>query len=378
MKLVLLIRSLNTGGTETQVANLARGLHDKGVDFRIIVFYPGGTIEKELIFNGIQINHLNKKGRWDLIGWFSRFLRLLHQYRPDVVYSFLTEANLSALAAKLFLPKIHVVWSIRAATSDSEIRKGDLFVSVAFQLAKVLSRFPSKIIANSYDGMRFHAKCGFYSNKMMVIPNGIDIKLFRQAPESGRRLREDLEIPLNVPLIGIVARLDPIKNHKMFLESAALLVKKNENVRFLIVGDGELKYRQVLEKTAGDLELSQRVTWLPNAKNMVGIYNALTITTLCSFSEAFPNVIAESMACGTLCVVTDMGDTKQILQNTGQIIGSFYPEDLVRGWEKLLCVSIKELGEQKDIARTHICESYSNEIMVKKTLDLCEKLILNI
>ena len=113
-------------------------------------------------------------------------------------------------------------------------------------------------------------------------------------------------------------------------------------------------------------------------KNIVGIYNALTITTLCSFSEAFPNVIAESMACGTLCVVTDVGDTKQILQNTGQIIGSFYPEDLVQAWEKLLCVSVEELSEQKDIARTHIYESYSNEIMVKKTLDCCEKLILRI
>jgi glycosyltransferase involved in cell wall biosynthesis len=164
----------------------------------------------------------------------------------------------------------------------------------------------------------------------------------------------------------------------MFLESAALLVKKHENVRFLIVGNGELKYRQVLEKTAENFELSQRVTWLPTAKNIVGIYNALTITTLCSFSEAFPNVIAESMACGTLCVVTDVGDTKQILQNTGQIIGSFYPEDLVQAWEKLLCVSVEELSEQKDIARTHIYESYSNEIMVKKTLDCCEQLILKI
>jgi len=97
-----------------QVSVLAKALHNKGYHVTIGVFYSGGALEKDLRQEGVSIYSLDKKGRWDLVGWFKRYLKTIRDVNPDVIYSFLTTSNIVAITGRLFVSK-PVVWGIRAS-----------------------------------------------------------------------------------------------------------------------------------------------------------------------------------------------------------------------------------------------------------------------
>jgi glycosyltransferase involved in cell wall biosynthesis len=149
---------------------------------------------------------------------------------------------------------------------------------------------------------------------MTVIPNGIDVDRFRPCRESGRRLRAEWNVPASSTLVGIVGRLDPMKGHPVFLDAAARLAAGRPNLEFVCVGDGGSAYRAELQESAARLGVAGRVKWTPHVADMPAVYNALDV--LCSasiYGEGFPNVVGEAMACGTPCVVTDVGDSGRVL-----------------------------------------------------------------
>jgi len=181
VKILLLIRALDVGGTETQIAHLARGLSQKGLKVAVAVFYVGGRIEKELREDGIEIINLKKSGRWDIFLFGLRLRKLVKKYEPDIIYGFLTESNLCALLCKVFSRHLVVAWGIRTSINDAKIRKADFFVLIEFIIARHLSRFADLIIANSESSKSFHENIGFKSPQFYVIENGIDTDKYRKA-----------------------------------------------------------------------------------------------------------------------------------------------------------------------------------------------------
>src|SRR5712692_4540998 len=112
---------------------------------------------------------------------------------------------------------------------------------------------------------------------MIVIPNGIDTELFRPDKERGLRVRTGWGITENQKLIGIVARLDPMKDHRSFLKAASLLAGERADVRFVCVGDGPDDYRQELRALGQQLGLTDKIKWAERRDDMPAVYNALDI-----------------------------------------------------------------------------------------------------
>ncbi len=100
MKILILCRSLDVGGAERQIVELAKGLRQRGHEVSVAVFYGGGPLEADLGTAGIQMHDLRKTGRWDIAGFAARLLRLLRAERPDVLHSYLTLPNLLATATR--------------------------------------------------------------------------------------------------------------------------------------------------------------------------------------------------------------------------------------------------------------------------------------
>ena len=115
----ILIRSLNVGGAERQVSVLAEALHNKGYHVTIGVFYSGGILEEKLRQVGVSIYSLDKKGRWDVVGWFGRYVKAVRDVNPDVIYSFLTTSNIVAITGRLFV-RTPFVWGILASNMHLE------------------------------------------------------------------------------------------------------------------------------------------------------------------------------------------------------------------------------------------------------------------
>ena len=143
-----LIRSLNIGGTERQIIELVKGLDNNRFDITIGLFYNEGALIEEIkSMPWIHVISLNKSGRWDVIRFAFRFIKLLKALQPDIIYFFLPDANIVGLIAGRLSGVRRIVWGVRASNMD--VSRYDWHARISLRLSAFLSRFPDASIANS-------------------------------------------------------------------------------------------------------------------------------------------------------------------------------------------------------------------------------------
>jgi glycosyltransferase involved in cell wall biosynthesis len=201
-----------------------------------------------------------------------------------------------------------------------DLQHYDWLARVESRLAAALAPRADLLICNSSTGRTFHVEKGYPAERTILIPNGIDLERFRPDRAARLELRRQWGVGSDECLVGLVARLDPMKDHANFLRAAAQVLQCRSNARFVCVGDGPADYRQKLEGITLSLGLAKRLSWVNARSDVERIYNALDVAVLSSaFGEGFPNVIAEAMATGVPCVVTNVGDAAGIVGDTGWV-----------------------------------------------------------
>ncbi len=364
MRVVLFIRSLEIGGAERQLVVLAQGLKARGVDVRVLTFYPGGALRGELEAAGVPVADLAKRGRWDVLPFFFRLAGWLQRERPAVLYSFLPTANTLGVIAGRLLGVSRIVWGVRASNVD--LSRYDWLARVDAFIARHLACFADRIVCNSRAGAHFHGAAGYPCDKLVVIENGIDTACFSYDPEGRVRVRREWGVADDEALIGLVARLDPMKGHETFLHAAARLAREAPKVRIVCVGDGPAEYARVLKELAASLGLTGLIS-AGARSDMAAVYSALDIATSSSYGEGFSNAIAEAMACERVCVVTDVGDSARIVGETGWVVPARDPAALAQAWAAALRLSPGERLDRGRAARARIEAEFSLAGMVEKT-----------
>ncbi len=332
MKILFLARALNVGGAERQLVALALGLRKRGHEVAVSVFYPGGMLETELKEAGIPVLSLAKRGRWDVAGFVVRLIKTVRQYRPDLLHTYI--CNLATVAVQPFMPSMKIVWGVRSSYVD--FSRFDWVFHASHKLTCLLSHTADLIIANSQAGRLSHVAAGYPAHKMVVIPNGIDTRKFVPNPLARERVRAEWGVTENEDLIGLVGRIDPMKDHETFLEAAFALSQSRQRVRFVCVGDGRSDYRAMLQSRACTMGLGDRILWAGSRTDVGDVYSALDVLVNCSSGEGFSNVIGEAMACGVPCVATDVGDSRLVIGPLGELILPKDPSALTKGIQQLL------------------------------------------
>ena len=364
-RIALLIDRLNYGGSERQFVALANGLQQHGHSVVAIVFYANGALEADLRGSGVTIRVLDKQGRWDVVRFAFHLARVLRQEQPRVLHGYAGVANIFAVMLKPFLPGVKIVWGVRA--SNVPLRLYGWLPPILGRLESALSRYADLIIANSFAGLRHSVSQGYPRRKMVVIPNGIDTNRFVPCAESRARLRQRWGVSTGEKLIGLVGRLDPMKDHHTFLNAAAILDRERSDVRFVCVGDGPAAYRRDLQETGTQLGLDGRLLWIPNQADMPTVYNGLDVLCSSSVSEGFPNVIGEAMACGIPCVVTTAGDSAQILSQARFTVQAGDPRVLAERLDMLLNSPPAEVVRMAAAGRQRIVQEFSIAHLVQAT-----------
>src|ERR1700681_3166634 len=209
-----------------QVTVLANGLARSGHTVSLLVFYPDGPL-RERLSPDVTVRCLEKHGRWDVIGFLRSLFRVLHEEQPDVLCAEMPVANLLASLTRLRSPKLKVIWGVRASNA-----RYDWIAQVSYWLECRLSRWPDLIIANSAAGRRYAVSCGFPDNdRFIVISNGIDVEHFRPNAKLREAVRAEWGVASDETLVGIVARLDPMKDYRSFLEAAAKVAHTEQGLR---------------------------------------------------------------------------------------------------------------------------------------------------
>jgi glycosyltransferase involved in cell wall biosynthesis len=358
--LALLIRDLGFGGAQRQLVTLARALHGSSFAVTVVSFYPG-PLAADLTAAGVPQITIGKHSRWDLVGFSLRLAQTLRRLQPAVLHGYLAESNLMALLLKPFCGHPKIVWGVR--DSESDAHQWGLLGRASFHLNCLLSRFANQIIANSQSGRRWYQTQGFPSEaaRFAVVPNGIDIERFQPRPG----------LAPATPLLGIIGRLNPMKDHPTFLRAAALVARQHPDVRFEVIGDGPEHALKELQHLARDLGLASCVTWCPGQSDPETVYPRLTaIVSSSAYGEGFSNVLAEAMACGIPGIATDVGDAAIVLGDTGFLCPPRNPAALAEAMTRFLDLppaARASLGQQ---ARQRIATHFTIPQMIQRTAAL--------
>ncbi|HEY5997686.1 MAG TPA: glycosyltransferase [bacterium] len=332
--MLLLARSLEAGGAERQLVELAGGLDRSRFDITVAVLYDRGPLRAAVgALPGVRLVSLGKTGPWDLAGPLARLVRLIRGARIDAIYGSLDIANLYALAGGR-LGGAKVVFGVRSSYMDfTRYARSEARV---WRMAAMASRAADLVIYNSFAGRDYALSRGFSRRNAAVVSNGIDTGRFRPDPEGRRRVRAEWGVNPGARLAGIVGRLDPMKDHGTFLRAAALVLREDPGARFVCVGEGSTPHAEGLRALAAQLGLERALVWAGARSDMPAVYGALDVLALSSRGEGFPNVVGEAMACGVPCVVTDVGDAARIVGAEGIVVPPEDPAALAGGLLRLL------------------------------------------
>lgn len=315
-RLVFVIRSLGCGGAERQLVELLKGIDKGKFEVSLVCLYPGGALWDEAnCIPGIKVKSLDKKGRWD-VRVIPALWSCMRQLKPDIVHGYMGVANTLALFGKLLRAK--VVWGIRA--SKVELSHYDFARRLVRWVELLLSPLPDLIICNSEAGRGEVVASGYPVARTVSIANGIDVQRFRRDSVGREAVRAEWGIGREEFLIGLIARLDPMKGHPVFMAAAQRIVMRHPEARFVVVGDGPEAQRRALRDLARKLRIDERVIWAGQRLDMPAVISALDLSVSASIGEGFSNALGESMACGVPCVATDVGDSARIVGDLGWVV----------------------------------------------------------
>ena len=225
-------------------------------------------------------------------------------------------------------------------------------VRINAQLSKWL---PAGILSCSSVAKEVHIAVGYRGEKISVIPNGFDLARFKPDFTARVAVREELHLPSDTPLVGIVGRDDPQKNHAGFLQAAALLRSKRPNAHFVLAGGGIDSKNTRLMTAATDAGVAAVTHFLGRRDDMPRLMASLNVlVSASSFGEAFPNVLGEAMACGVPCVVTDVGDSEFIVGDTGYVVAAGDMSALALSVDNMLALKPSERNALSDRARERV------------------------
>jgi glycosyltransferase involved in cell wall biosynthesis len=337
LRVMRLITRLNVGGPSYQAIFLTQRLQDDSFRTRLLAGQVGereGSMESLAAERGVEFTRVHGLGREISprtdVATVARLYREMRRYRPHIVHTHLAKAGaVGRLAARLArVPAVVHTYHGHVFHGYFSKRKTGVFL----RIERALARWTDRLIVLSEEQEREILGFGVGTPGQMVrIPLGLELTPFLDAAAQRGQLRRELGIPEDAPLVGIVARLVPIKAHELFLEAARAVAARRPDAQFLIVGDGEL--RDGLEARAAALGfhvLSETGTGRrvlgPNGtapvlrftgfrSDLPRLYADLDVVVLCSRNEGLPVTIIEALAAARPVAATAVGAVRDLVED---------------------------------------------------------------
>jgi L-malate glycosyltransferase len=355
---VHVIDELPPDGAERLIADV---LHNRSDRFRysVLCIVRGGAMLAELEKLGIPVVVLGRRPGLDF-GTLPALIQWLRRNEVSVVHTHLYAADTYGRLAA-FLARVPARFSTRHNTSAWA-------GSARRALAWLLSLVSTKVIACGAEvgrNMREHE--GISARRLVVIPNGVNLRRFDEADRSA--FRRELGIGDDEPLIGVVGRLHPQKGHSDFLEALARLAQDGPTFRCAIVGSGPLDAE--LRDRCARLGLSERVHFVGQRKDVPNILAALDVFAMPSRWEGLPMALLEAMALGCAVLASSVGEIPGVIQDgvNGRLVPAGNVTQLTVATRELLesAALRRRLGEA---ARRTVVERFNAEMTARAYEDL--------
>lgn len=367
-----IISGLDDGGAEAVLYRLCR--NDNRHRHTVISMRDAGKYGPLLNAAGVTVRCLEMpRGRVTIVSLLRLWRLLRGRERPDLVQTWMYHADLLGGMFAYFARIRCVCWGIHHTSLEPDKSKSTTILIA--KLCAWLSKWvPQKIICCAHKAADAHAALGYDASKLVIIPNGYELAVFQPNPTARERLRAEWNLSDSLPLIGMVGRFHPMKDHAGLIAALERVAAAGMDFHCLLVGAGMEETNPALKDSIDSAGLGDRVHLLGRRDDIPSVMCALDIHVLSSFGEAFPNVLAEAMACGTPCVTTDVGDAAMIVGETGWVTSPGQPEALAGAIIQALQARHNQTtwDERCAAARARIQENFSVEMMAQRYSQIWE------
>jgi len=306
-----LITSFEVGGTERQAVELLKRIDRRRFDARLAAIRLEGPLygEVEELFPRVPQFPLTSFYNANAARQLMRLRNWMVSERVDILHAHDFYAGLlGAAAARLA--------GVRVVACQRHMRLSDRRVHEWG--TRLTHRLAHRVLVNS-EAIRDHLLAGGHiaTEKIVVVRNGLSAAAERAAlDDDGRAKRRsallrELNLDEGAKLIGLVARLQPVKGHRYFIEAAGRIAAAEPKAHFLLVGDGAL--RREIEEHAARLGVNDRVHLLGDRNDAALVPAGFDVAVLASLSEGLPNAVIEAMAAGAPVVATAVGGTTELI-----------------------------------------------------------------
>ncbi len=318
-RIVRIISQLNVSGPALQAVLLNAELRHMDYECILVSSHPRDVkdslayVAKEYDIEPIIIPEFRYRYVWGAIPALWKLYQVIRDLKPDIVHTHNPRGGfVGRLVARMAGVPV-VVHTLHEYPFRGYYNR--LSTIVFIYMERFGASLSDSIITLS-QSLR-HALVETYGitsrSRITVLPLGFDLQSFVQSKRHQGTFRQQWQIPSDAPLVGIIGRLLPVKNQRLFLESAVDVLKAMPSVYFVLVGDGD--ERQSLENYARELGLSERVIFTGWQHQMEQIYSDLGVLVSSSLNEGTPVPIMEALSAGCPVVATDVGGLADLLNN---------------------------------------------------------------
>jgi glycosyltransferase involved in cell wall biosynthesis len=326
VRLLKFVDAFGFGGTERHVADLARTLDAERFDLRLACFRRWGQFLPDLESRGVPIAEfpIHRLYAPATLRQQLRLAAFVRRSGAEIVHTYNFYANVFAVPAARLAGAPVVVASIRDT--------GAYVTPLQRRVQRAVCRLADGILVNADAVKQWLVGQGFRPGRIRVIRNGVDLGRFERPAVRSGRLRADLGLPADAPIVAVFCRLHHLKGLEYFLDAAAVLALRDARPRFLIVGDRfagknggvirETFYQRELEARARRLGIGDRVVFTGFRLDVPDLLAEIAVSVLPSLSEGLPNTVLEAMAAGVPVVATRVGGSPEIVEEgrTGLLV----------------------------------------------------------
>lgn len=321
-RILFLSTGLNCGGAEMQIFHLAKGLQARGWQAQVVAMLSGGSIAEMFEESSIPVHDLGIRRGVPDIRAFMRLRKIILMFRPDVVHSHMTHANLLARMTRAICPIPVLVNTIHNMTEHRR------WTELAYKMTNSMADLTTIICQAAAE--RYVKIGAVAANRVQVVVNGLPIEQFRPDSRSRAAIRQELEISEEFVWLA-VGRMEAPKDYGTLVRAVA----QTRNGLFLVAGDGPL--RREMEQLAAELRVLDRIRFLGIRRDVPRLMAAADAYVMSSAWEGLPMVLLEAAASGLPIVATNVGGNSAIVRDgiSGYVVPPCDPQALARAMQRM-------------------------------------------